>query len=65
MGSKPKAPKPAPAPAQLVDLGQETSGRSNFEQELKRLKKKKQSVYGGETGGYQGSGGYGGSTNLG
>ena len=60
MGSKPKKPDPIPSPAQLVDLqAQDEGGASNFEAELKRLRKKSQTVKAGETGGYAGN------TNLG
>ena len=59
MGSKPKAPKPVPARAELVDLDTEQGGRSNFEEELKKRQKRKQTVMAGETGGY------GGNTQLG
>jgi len=65
---KPKAPqmpkitppKPIPPRAEMVDLQAETaSGASNFEAELKRRRKKSQTSFAGETGGY------GGSTKLG
>ena len=60
MGSKPKAPKPAAPQAQMVDLqATDEGGSSNFEAELKRLRKKSQTVKAGETGGYAGN------TNLG
>jgi len=60
MGSKPKKPDPVAAQTQLVDLEAEgEGGSSNFEAELKRLRKKSQTVKAGETGGY------GGSTRLG
>jgi len=57
MGMKPKSPKPVPARAELVDLND--SGRSNFEEELKRRQKQKKTTLAGETGGY------GGTTQLG
>lgn len=59
MGSKPKAPAPVPARAELVDLDTEKGGRSNFEEELKKRQKRKQTTMAGETGGY------GGNTQLG
>jgi hypothetical protein len=59
MGSKPKAPAPIPARAELVDLDTEKGGRSNFEEELKKRQKRKQTTLAGETGGY------GGNTQLG
>ena len=60
MGSKPKAPKPIPPRAELVELDTGTEGgRSNFEEELKKRQKRKQTTLAGETGGY------GGSTQLG
>ena len=59
MGSKPKAPKPVPPRAELVDLDTEQGGRSNFEEELKKRQKRKQTTLAGETGGY------GGNTQLG
>ena len=59
MGSKPKAPKPAAPQAQLVDLGEEEGGASNFEKELKKKRKQAQTQFAGETGGY------GGNTQLG
>lgn len=61
MGSKPKAPAPVPARAELVDLSSEAGqgGRSNFEEELKKRQKRKQTTLAGETGGY------GGNTQLG
>lgn len=59
MGSKPKAPAPVPARAELVDLDTEKGGRSNFEEELKKRQKRKQTTLAGETGGY------GGNTQLG
>lgn len=60
MGSKPKAPKPAPPRAELVELDTTAEGgRSNFEEELKKRQKRKQTVMAGETGGY------GGNTQLG
>ena len=56
----PKPPKPIPARAELVDLaGDDEGGASNFEAELKRKRKKAQTQFAGETGGY------GGNTNLG
>jgi len=55
----PKPPKPIPAQAQLVDLASEGGGTSNFEAELKKRRKKSQTSFAGETGGY------GGNTNLG
>ncbi len=49
-------PKPVPAQAQLVDLQAEgADGASNFEEELKRIRKKNQTVKAGETGGYAGT----------
>ena len=60
MGSKPKKPDPVAPQAQLIDLDATSeTGASNFEAELKRLRKKSQTVKAGETGGY------GGNTNLG
>ena len=60
MGSKPDKPKPVAPQAQMVDLqAQDEGGASNFEAELKRLRKKSQTVKAGETGGY------GGNTTLG
>jgi len=59
MGSKPKAPKPVAPQAQLVDLGEEEGGASNFEKELKKKRKQAQTQFAGETGGY------GGNTQLG
>lgn len=59
MGSKPKAPAPVPPRAELVDLASEQGGRSNFEEELKKRQKRKQTTIAGETGGY------GGNTQLG
>ena len=60
MGSKPKAPKPAPPRAELVELDTNAEGgRSNFEEELKKRQKRKQTTIAGETGGY------GGNTQLG
>jgi len=60
MGSKPKKPDPVAPQAQLVDLqSSDEGGASNFEAELKRLRKKSQTVKAGETGGYAGN------TNLG
>ena len=55
-----KPPKPVAPQAQMVDLQADTeSGASNFEAELKKRRKKAQTSYAGETGGY------GGSTKLG
>lgn len=56
MGSPktPKPPPPAPAPAQLVEADEGT-GSSNFEEELRRLRKKSSTVKAGETGGYGGN----------
>lgn len=66
MGSKPKMPaapkppKPVAPQAQLVDLDADTeSGASNFEADLKKKRKRAQTQFAGETGGY------GGNTNLG
>ena len=60
MGSKPKKPDPVAPQTTMVDLqAQDEGGASNFEAELKRLRKKSQTVKAGETGGY------GGSTRLG
>ena len=63
MGSKPKKPKPpepvAPKP-ELIDLNAEdASGASNFEAEIRKKRKKAQTQFAGETGGY------GGNTKLG
>ena len=60
MGSKPDKPKPVAPKAELIDLDADSaSGASNFEAELKRLRKKAQTKFAGETGGYAGN------TNLG
>ena len=53
MGSKPKKPDPAPAPAKLTDLSQE-EGSSAYEKELKKMAQNK-TVNAGETGGYGGT----------
>lgn len=58
----PDPPKPPPPPAPMaenVDLSETKSGVSSFEEDLKRRRKKAQTKFAGETGGY------GGSTNLG
>jgi len=56
MGSKPSKPDPVPPQAQMVDLTAEgEAGSSNFEEELKRLRQRSQTVKAGETGGYGGN----------
>lgn len=60
MPKMPKPPKPVEPRAQMVDLQAEgAGGASNFEADLKRRRKKSQTSFAGETGGY------GGSTKLG
>ena len=63
MGSpKVKKPDPVAPQAQLVDLQSEDAGGvSNFEAELKKRQKQRQTKFAGETGGA----GYGGNTQLG
>lgn len=64
---KPKAPpmpqmpepKPVAPKAELVTATDDTSGVSNFEAELRKRQKQRQTTFAGETGGY------GGSTKLG
>ena len=58
MPPPPKPPKPIPPKAELVTTSEET-GTSNFEEELRKRQKRKQTVMAGETGGY------GGRTQLG
>ena len=62
MGSpkKPKMPDPVAPKAEMIDLSAEdASGASNFEAEIKKKRKKAQTSFAGETGGY------GGNTKLG
>ena len=61
MGSpKVKKPDPVAPQAQLVDLQTDSEGgASNFEKELKKKRKRAQTSFAGETGGY------GGNTTLG
>ena len=60
MPKLPPPPKPLDPRTQSVDLEAEgESGSSNFEADLKRRRKKAQTSFAGETGGY------GGNTNLG
>ena len=60
MPKLPPPPKPLDPRTKSVDLEAEgESGSSNFEADLKRRRKKAQTSFAGETGGY------GGNTNLG
>ena len=57
---KVERPKPIPPRAEMIDLQAEgSSGASNFESELRKRRKRSQTSFAGETGGY------GGSTKLG
>ena len=56
MGSKPKKPDPVAPQPQMVDLATDTEGgASNFEKELKKKRKRAQTSFAGETGGYGGN----------
>ena len=56
MGSKPKKPEPVAPQTQMFDLTAEgDKGGSNFEEELRRLRQRSQTVKAGETGGYGGN----------
>jgi hypothetical protein len=62
MGSpkKPKMPDPVAPKAEMIDLAaKDSSGASNFEAEIRNKRKKAQTSFAGETGGY------GGNTKLG
>jgi len=62
MGSKPKKPEPVAAQTKLIDLGDDDeTGASSIEKDIKRLRKKNQTVFAGETGG---ASGYGGNTKM-
>jgi hypothetical protein len=58
MPKLPPPPPKTPARAEMVDL-EESGSASNFEADLRKRRKKSQTSFAGETGGY------GGNTNLG